>query len=88
MIVTIGARGALLVAPGEDPAVVAPPSVRPVDTTGAGDTFSGALAAELARGSELAAATRFAVAAAALSTQGAGARGGMPDRAAVEAVLS
>jgi ribokinase len=88
VVVTIGARGALLVAPGEEPTVIAPPSVRPVDTTGAGDTFSGALAAELARGADLAAATRFATAAASLSTQGAGARGGMPGRAAVEAALS
>jgi ribokinase len=83
VVVTLGARGALV--GGE---VIAPPPVRPVDTTGAGDTFSGALAAELARGADLAAATRFATAAAALSTQGAGARGGMPGRAAVEALLS
>jgi ribokinase len=82
VVVTLGARGALV--GGE---VIAPPSVRVVDTTGAGDTFSGALAAELARGAEIGAAARFATAAAALSTQAAGAREGMPDRAAVERVL-
>jgi ribokinase len=81
-VVTLGARGALV--GGE---VIAPPPVRPADTTGAGDTFSGALAAELARGADIRAAARFATAAAALSTQAAGAREGMPDRAAVERVL-
>jgi ribokinase len=87
VVVTLGARGALLVAPGQDPAPVEPLCVDAVDTTGAGDTFSGALAAELAAGAELAAAARFAAVAAALSTQAAGARDGMPDRSAVEAAL-
>jgi ribokinase len=82
VVVTLGARGALV---GED--VIGPPPVHPVDTTGAGDTFSGALAAELARGADIRAAARFATAAAALSTQAAGAREGMPDRAAVERAL-
>ena len=40
-----------------------------VDTTGAGDTVNGALAAELAAGASLADAARFALAAAALSTR-------------------
>jgi ribokinase len=82
VVVTLGARGALV---GED--VIGPPPVHPVDTTGAGDTFSGVLAAELARGADIRAAARFATAAAALSTQAAGAREGMPDRAAVERAL-
>jgi ribokinase len=42
----------------------------------------------LAHGSSLVEATEFAVAAAALSTTGAGARGYLPDRAAVEAVVA
>jgi ribokinase len=75
VLVTLGARGALL--DGEE---IPAPSVRPVDTTGAGDTVNGALAAELARGADLADAARFAVAAAALSTRAPGARGGMPRR--------
>jgi ribokinase len=82
VVVTLGARGALV--GGE---VIAPPRVHPLDTTGAGDTFTGALAAELARGADIRAAARFATAAAALSTQAAGAREGMPDRAAVERAL-
>jgi ribokinase len=87
VVVTLGARGALLVAPGAQPEPVAPLSVHAVDTTGAGDTFSGTLAAELAAGADVATAARFAAVAAALSTQAAGARAGMPDRAAVEASL-
>jgi sugar/nucleoside kinase (ribokinase family) len=62
--------------------------VRVLDTTGAGDTSTGALAAELAAGADIRAAARFATAAAALSTQAAGAREGMPDRAAVERALA
>jgi ribokinase len=75
VLVTLGARGALL---GDEE--IPAPRVRAVDTTGAGDTVNGALAAELAAGRELADAARFAVAAAALSTRAAGARGGMPRR--------
>jgi ribokinase len=58
-----------------------------VDTTGAGDCFCGALAQALATDPDLAAAVRFAVAAAALSTTGPGARGAVPDEAAVRALL-
>jgi ribokinase len=80
VLVTLGARGALLVEPGRDPLGLPAPQVAVKDTTGAGDTVNGALAAELAAGRELADAARFALAAAALSTRAAGARGGMPLR--------
>jgi ribokinase len=83
VIVTLGADGALLQPPDGEAACIAAPRVEVTDTTGAGDTFTGALAAELARGSALADAARFAAVAAALSVTGAGARGGMPVRAAV-----
>ncbi len=52
---------------------------------GAGDTFAGALLAELARGTPLSAAARYANVAAALSTQGKGAVSSIPTRAAVDA---
>jgi ribokinase len=87
VVVTLGARGALVV-PAEGPALLQPPPpVEPVDTTGAGDCFCGALASALDRGEDLAAATRYAVTAAALSTTGPGARGGLPDDDAVRALL-
>jgi ribokinase len=79
VLVTVGARGALLVDGGEVNLLPAP-SVEVADTTGAGDALNGALAAELARGATLADAARFAVAAASLSTRRAGAREGMPTR--------
>ena len=87
VVVTLGARGALLV-PTDGPALLQPPpEVSPVDTTGAGDCFCGALAQALARGEDLPAAGRYAVAAAAASTTGPGARGALPDDAAVQELL-
>ncbi|WP_332631824.1 ribokinase [Halalkalibacter flavus] len=52
--------------------------VVPVDTTGAGDTFNGALAYSLASGNDLEAAIRFSNLAAALSVTKNGAQLGMP----------
>jgi ribokinase len=86
VLVTLGADGALLL-DGDierNPA----PHVDAIDTTGAGDTVNGALAAELAAGRDLREAARFALAAAALSTTAEGARGGMPRRAEVERWLA
>jgi ribokinase len=59
-----------------------------VDTTGAGDTFNGVLAAWLASGATLETAIEAANAAAALSVTAAGARGGMPTREAIETYLA
>jgi ribokinase len=87
VVVTLGARGALVV-PDDGPALLqVPPPVTAIDTTGAGDCFCGALAQSIAAGSDLPTAVRFAVAAAALSTTGPGARGALPDDAAVQALL-
>ena len=79
VLVTRGAHGALLIAAGHAERLPALP-VTAVDTTGAGDTVNGALAAELAAGATIRDAARFALAAAALSTRAAGARAGMPRR--------
>ena len=87
VVVTLGARGALVVPPEGGVLLQAPPAVTAVDTTGAGDCFCGALAQALATDPDLPAAVRFAVAAAALSTTGPGARGALPDAAAAEALL-
>ena len=87
IVVTLGAAGALVVRAGDAAVAVSAPAVLPVDTTGAGDTFNGALAAGLADGLDLAAAVRRAVAAAALSTMRPGARGGMPTRAELDGFL-
>lgn len=62
--------------------------VNAVDTTGAGDTFNGALAAALAEGRPMEDALRFANAAAAISVTRAGAQASMPSRVEVEAFLA
>jgi ribokinase len=59
------------------------PRVTPVDTTGAGDCFTGTLAAFLAEGRSLAEATGLAAAAGALSVQARGTVGSYAPRAAV-----
>ncbi len=79
LVVTLGGDGAAL-ATDEVVTRVPAPVVDVVDTTGAGDTFVGALAAALARGEALDAAVVAAVEVAAVSVTGAGARGGMPRR--------
>ena len=79
-IVTLGALGAVL-ADSDQLRHIAGVRVSAVDTTGAGDTFVGALAALLAEGSETEAAVEFAVRAAALACTGLGAQNSMPHRA-------
>jgi ribokinase len=74
VVVTLGARGALVVEPGTAPELVPAPTVAVVDTTGAGDCFCGALCVALDGGAALPDAVRSAVAAAAESTTWAGAR--------------
>jgi ribokinase len=89
VIATLGARGCVAwqAAAGawtEQPSM----AVDVVDTTGAGDTFAGALAASLDEGTPLDGALAFAGVAAALSCTVPGARGGMPKRAVIEARLA
>ena len=72
-LVTGGARGAWVAAGGRVERIAAP-AVDVLDTTGAGDTFNGVLAAGLARGWSLERAARRAVDAAALSVTKPGAR--------------
>ena len=80
VLITLGADGALLLEPGTEPVRLPATKIDVVDTTGAGDTVNGALAAELANGASLKDAAAFALRAAAISTTKPGARGGMPRR--------
>ncbi|MEJ5200280.1 MAG: ribokinase, partial [Anaerolineae bacterium] len=74
VVITLGARGALVVErPGEG-VMVPPHTVSAVDTTAAGDAFSGALAVALARGESLPDAARFAAVAGALAASRMGAQ--------------
>ncbi len=86
-IVTQGGAGTLVATP-ERRQQIAAIAVRPLDATGAGDTFDGAFLAEyLVHGDPFAAAL-FANAAAGLATEGYGAVAPMPRRQAVEAALA
>jgi ribokinase len=87
IVVTLGSAGALVVRRDRPPLEARAPRVDAIDTVGAGDTFVGVLAADLAAGRTLDEAVRRAVVAAALSTIRSGARGGMPTTAELEAAL-
>ncbi|WP_258349099.1 ribokinase [Saccharopolyspora gregorii] len=87
VLVTVGERGVELAADGRSLGRVPAVPVSTVDTTGAGDTFAGALGALLAEGAALPEAARVAAAAAALSVTRAGA-GGMPHRHEVTELLA
>ncbi len=87
VLVSLGSRGAVLVAGGRSRAIAAK-RVEVVDAVGAGDTLNGALAADLAAGRPLAEAARRAVVAASLAVTRAGARGGMPTAVELDTALS
>lgn len=78
VIVTLGEKGVSYLTKGQEKVIVPALTVDVVDTTGAGDTFNGALAVALARKMEKKAAIQYANAAAAISVQKFGAQGGMP----------
>lgn len=88
VMVTRGEQGCLLVDDSGQLEIAANRQERVVDTTGAGDTFSGVLAAWLAREAGLEDAARAANVAAGLSVRAAGARDGMPGREEIEAALA
>lgn len=77
VVVTLGGDGAILCHEGEITHVGVPP-VRVRDTTGAGDTFTGALADAISRGEPPDQAVRWAVHAASLSVGALGATTAMP----------
>lgn len=87
-VVTLGERGCC--AAGGDGALMvqAAFSVAAIDTTAAGDTFCGVLAAALAEGADLSAALRRAAAAAALSATRGGAQTSIPTATEVTAFLA
>jgi ribokinase len=90
VVATMGADGALLADPADADLAEHFPGhqVRAVDTTGAGDTLTGVLAACLGQGYDLRASVRRAVAAAALAVTKPGARAGMPTAAEIERLVN
>ena len=85
--VTLGKRGVLALV-YDEPLIIAGRTVRAVDTTGAGDCFVGAVAAQLAGGKTIGEALAYANAAASICVQRMGAAPSMPTVEEVKAVLS
>jgi ribokinase len=86
-IITLGKEGAVVVRDGQSQ-LFEPPKVSAVDTTGAGDVFSGGLMAALAKGKSLEEAIVFANHAAALSVTKLGVIEAIPNLAEVEKFIT
>jgi ribokinase len=85
---TLGAEGAVLLDDGEEIARAAPPPVRAVDGTAAGDAFTACLLVSLLEGRAHDEALRRACAAGALAASRFGAQPSLPSAAEVDAVLA
>lgn len=83
LIITLGSQGCLACLSDGRLLKIPAAKVRPVDTTGAGDTFHGVFAVRRMMGDRLADALLFANYAAGISTQQHGAQDGMPTEAQV-----
>ncbi|MFO1144164.1 MAG: ribokinase [Amaricoccus sp.] len=88
VVMTLGARGALLHGHGKSAVVPALAAGPVVETTGAGDAFNGGLATALSRGTDPWEAVRFGCATAAISVTRPGTAPSMPALAEVEALLA
>jgi ribokinase len=87
-VITLGDAGALLVSAGAEPQLFPSFPVEALDTTAAGDAFTGTLGAALAAGAELGDAVRYGMAAGALAVTRAGASASLPDREEVLALAA
>lgn len=87
MVITKGSKGAEWISAGLEPLFMPSFPVKPVDTTGAGDTFIGTLIAGLDVGLDRREAMRRAAAAAAIQVTRPGAAPAIPDAAEVDAFL-
>jgi ribokinase len=83
--VTLGKRGAVMLVDG-DPLIIPGHAVKALDTTGAGDCFVGAVAAQLADGKPVRDAFNYASIAASICVQRMGAAPSMPTASEVNAV--
>jgi ribokinase len=84
-VITLGADGCSYADRAGNRIAIPAPEVRAVDTTAAGDAFTGALAVSLAEGRPPADALAWATSAAGLSVQREGAARSMPGRAEIDA---
>lgn len=86
VVLTLGAKGSLVLHAGEFASSV-PPAVDVVDTTGAGDTYIGALAAGAARGAASSESVAWATCASALACTRLGAQQSVPSADEVARML-
>ena len=87
VVVTLGAKGAFAVA-GETLICASAPVLRVIDTTGAGDAFTGALAAALHSGTPWNRALAMGVAAGSLACAETGAQAALPATDAIDALAA
>jgi len=87
VLLTLGDKGCFLKTEGEK-YIVPAFKVSPVDTTAAGDTFCGAVAAEYMRGNEWSEILKFASAAAAISVTRMGAQPSIPNQSEIREFLN
>ena len=83
----MGGKGAW-VADGSTITHIPPRKVKVVDTTGAGDTFIGAMTLRLEKGEDMVTAGRFAAAASSVTITREGAAASIPSLEEVEKILS
>jgi ribokinase len=88
VVLKLGSRGAYLASATGLTELLNPFSVKPVDTTAAGDAFNGAFATGLMLKMGPVEGARFAAAAAAISVTRAGAQFSMPDMAEVQHMMA
>ena len=86
-VITLGAKGALVLERGGTPQLIAAPTVQAADSTAAGDAFTGALAWQLNQGTALLEAVRIANHVAALSATRMGAQPSLPTRKELDGFL-
>jgi ribokinase len=88
VVITLGAKGALLSESGKSTHIKAPSIEKVTDTTAAGDCFNGAIAVALAEGKDLLTAVTFACHAASISVTRMGAQSSLPNRKEVDDLLT
>ncbi len=87
VIITLGSKGVFLGLPSIT-ALIPSYKVNAIDSTGAGDVFSGALAAFIANGMDIETAARMAIASASISVTRMGALNSAPNRTEIEEFIS
>lgn len=83
-VITLGSEGSVVLQAGIEAVRIAPTKVKAIDTTGAGDAFTGALAARLAAGDPLHSAAAYASRSAALATTAKGTQAAYSDAGRLE----